>query len=479
MEAGLHILDPVADTIRPPLSKLSGRSYFAAETRQRIVVCDPSGHPFQVQLSRELARRGHQVLHLYWSDFLTPHGLLNRQDWDVASFSIAGVSIGEPHSKNSFIRRRRQEKQFGILAWECAQAFRPHVFVSCNMPIDAQDTVNAACRRKGVRLVSWLQDIYGIAASSILGSKLGAAGRMIGRYYERRERRLLRECDAIICISDDFADIVTSWKIPSEKCIVIPNWAPVQEINFEEEKNGWALSRNLHQNKIVMYTGTLGFKHNIEMIAAAAERMRQRSDVKFVVVSEGWKATQLRALITRMSLDNVEILPFQRYEQYSEVLGAADILIAFVDGDAGGYSVPSKVLSYLCAGRPIVLAAPEGNLASKTVIEAGAGLVVPAGASSEFAQAIARLMDDDGRRAVLGRNARRYAEAHFDIVRIADRFEPILAPAAAARIGSRRPSATAANHRSRWLWSAGGRTDQPFAASPNRRTAKAVEAKTQ
>lgn len=42
----------------------------------RILICDYSGHPFQVELSRGLAARGHAVLHLHFADFQTPKGNL-------------------------------------------------------------------------------------------------------------------------------------------------------------------------------------------------------------------------------------------------------------------------------------------------------------------------------------------------------------------------------------------------------------------
>lgn len=54
----------------------------------KIIVSDYSGHPFQVQLSRELARRGHQVKHLHFAEFQTPKGNLQRQAADPATFDI-------------------------------------------------------------------------------------------------------------------------------------------------------------------------------------------------------------------------------------------------------------------------------------------------------------------------------------------------------------------------------------------------------
>src|SRR5262249_46391745 len=104
---------------------------------------------------------------------------------------------------------------------------------------------------------------------------------------------------------------------------------------------------------------------------------------------------------------------------------------------AGVFSVPSKVLSYLCAGRPVLLAVPSENLAAKIVVECGAGLTVEPTDMIGFRGAAQRLIDSPPLRQKYGEAARKYAEAQFDIHRIGDQFEGILAgkagePASAA-----------------------------------------------
>jgi glycosyltransferase involved in cell wall biosynthesis len=88
--------------------------------------------------------------------------------------------------------------------------------------------------------------------------------------------------------------------------------------------------------------------------------------------------------------------------------------------------VPSKVLSYFCAGRPVLLAVPGENLASKTVIEIGAGFAVEPGDLDGFCDAARRLIESPDLRRQLGQAGRRYAETHFDIGRIGDQFEALL-----------------------------------------------------
>ncbi|MEX0612171.1 MAG: hypothetical protein WD229_08615, partial [Pirellulales bacterium] len=128
----------------------------------------------------------------------------------------------------------------------------------------------------------------------------------------------------------------------------------------------------------------------------------------------------------RENLKSLRCLGFQPFKALPEVLGSADVLVAILEADAGVFSVPSKVLSYLCAGRPLLLAVPKENLAAKIVLESGAGLVVEPTDIVGFCTAAERLIESPPLRDELGHAARRYAETHFDIRRIGDQFETIL-----------------------------------------------------
>jgi glycosyltransferase involved in cell wall biosynthesis len=105
------------------------------------------------------------------------------------------------------------------------------------------------------------------------------------------------------------------------------------------------------------------------------------------------------------------------------------VLTAVIERDAGAFSVPSKVLSYLCAGRPILLAAPGANLVAKTVTTIGAGSVADPDDQNAWLAAAANLIAEPALRARMGAAGRAYAEANFDLDRVADRFEAIFTAA--------------------------------------------------
>jgi hypothetical protein len=181
----------------------------------RIVLCDYSGHPFQIELSRCLAGRGHSVLHLHFAEFQTPKGEIVALPNDPPTFQVDAVSLGRPFAKDRFLRRRFQEGRIGRLIAERALQFGPDLVIGCNMPLDAQRRLLRACAHARLPFVFWLQDIYSAAIFHYLGQRLGLPGRIIGNHYRRLERNLLGASDAVVAISEKFLPTLAAWSFPT------------------------------------------------------------------------------------------------------------------------------------------------------------------------------------------------------------------------------------------------------------------------
>lgn len=177
----------------------------------RILVHDYCGHPFGVQLSRQLAKRGYQVLHIYSSSFQTPKGTLIKQDLDPDSFNVQGISLGGEFHKYNLFKRQRQEIEYGRLLAEKVLAFGPDAVISANTPLDAQKALLQACKNSQIRFIFWLQDIISVAISRILRKRFLGLGALIGTYYKRLERKLLHQSNYIVAITEDFRPILTGW----------------------------------------------------------------------------------------------------------------------------------------------------------------------------------------------------------------------------------------------------------------------------
>lgn len=395
----------------------------------RILLHDYAGHPFQAELSRKLAGRGHNVTHAFFAGDAGPKGRMSRQPGDAATLKFLPLGAELTYSKTNFVKRRSGDIAYGKLVAERILADKPQIVISGNTPTEAQEPILTACGEVGAAFVFWCQDFYSIAASRLLEKKLPGIGHAVGTYYKRLDRRQMRAADHIILITDAFRAQASAWGISGDKISVIPNWGPIEEIEVGSKDNSWAREFGLDQRPVCLYAGTLAMKHDPRLLAEVA-----RSEVcDMVVTASGVGVEALKRIKKQEQLDRLRLLPLQPFDRFAEVLATADVLTAVIEREAGEFSVPSKVLSYLCAGRPIVLSAPRDNLAAQIVEQAGAGAVVEPGDAAGFDAAVRVFIDDRETALRVGSAGRTYAEEHFDLDRVTDRFAAVIMTALAAR----------------------------------------------
>jgi glycosyltransferase involved in cell wall biosynthesis len=174
----------------------------------------------------------------------------------------------------------------------------------------------------------------------------------------------------------------------------------------------------------------LGRKHNPLLLLELLDGVRATGlDATLIVVSEGVGADDL-ANASR-GRDDVRILGYQPAEDLSDVLASADVMVALLEPDAAQFSVPSKVLSYLSVGRPIIALVPDGNPCAVDVVASG-GFVAPPthDGARHAAQWLSVAAESRDRLITIGLQARNLAASRFNIDRIGSQFETILAEAA-------------------------------------------------
>ena len=378
--------------------------------KKRVLIHDYAGHPFQVQLSRELARRGYEVLHLYSGHNNTPKGDLEKRTSDPANFRMEGIYTKEPNRKYSYLKRWFQDLEYGQLMAAHIQTFKPDFLLSANTPLDSQRLIMRACSKAGIKFIFWLQDLRGLAAMKLLSRKIPVLGTLVGLYHIQLERRMLRLSHRVISISEDFGPILWEWRVTTDLIKVIPNWAPLDEFPVREKNNSWSAQYGIQEKFCFLYTGGLGLKQDPNMLLQLALHFKNNVGICVVVISDGPGREWLKEKKREFDLENLVVLGYQPFKQMPDVLASGDVLVTTLESDAGLFSVPSKTLSYLCAARPQLLAIPLDNLAARIVINNNAGLAGPAGDVASFVRSAERLVKDAALREVCGHNARIYAE---------------------------------------------------------------------
>ena len=405
------------------LTVLSPQPSSSQKADLRLVIHDYSGHPGQIHLSRELARRGHQVEHQYCASYTTGRGATERRQDDPESFQVRAIELDSEFARYSPIARLRQELQYARMSARAILAVRPDVVVLSNVPLLSMFVLTMSLRMRRVPYVFWHQDIYSEAIRVIARDRFGPLGRFIGWIAGRVERRVARSAAAVVAISDNFLEQLEAWGVQKSKVHVVPNWAAIDEMPLRPRDNAWAKAHDLVDVPVVMYAGTLGLKHDPSVISRLAQTAPTGSHT--VVVSEGKGREWLES--EAGDVPGLTLLDYQPYEQLPDMLASADVLLVVLESNASRYSVPSKVLNYLCAGRPVLALLPPDNAVAQMVETAEAGLVVAPGDADAASAALNSLLSSPTTRDRMGTAARRYAERTFDVTHVGERFESLLA----------------------------------------------------
>jgi len=388
----------------------------------RLLVHDYSGHPFQVELSAELARRGHDVTHSWCEAHVSGKGNLGGHD----HLRFESIGRGEVVEKLSFARRLVQEVRYGVQLARQVRRRRPDVVLFGNVPVPMMAVVTLYLLVTRTPWVSWQQDVQGIAMRSFAGTKLSRAFLVFAHVAGWVERWCNLRADAIVVIAESFVDVHREWGT-ADKTTVIPNWAPLDELVPTPRDNAWAREQDVADVPNLVYSGTLGLKHNPRLLVQLARAVRDRgTPAHLTVITEGNAVDELADEARKLDVP-ITLLPFQPYERLSEVLGAGDVLLVVLDKSAGAFSVPSKTLSYLCAARPILGLMPDENLAAHLIDAAGGRVLAPDRTSiPAAADWVTEVLDDNDLWDKLGRRARELAEREFELTLCATKFEEIL-----------------------------------------------------
>ncbi len=386
-----------------------------------IILHEMGTYTHRQELAKALASRGHEVAYLYCPSARTPsRSSLCFIPGD--NVTVIPVELDAEFAKWQLFKRFLQERVYGARVSSAIASRCPDLVISGNSPIAIQAAIQRACRGSGTPFLFWLEDVYSIGVKSVL-SKAPVIGASIAAGYASLERRVARQSNGIVAISEDFRDLAVKWGVDPARIAVIENWGVIPPDPLPPKDNDWAAQHGLVGRRVLLYSGALGFKHNPQLFLELAMEFHREDDVRVVVISEGYGAEWLSLRIREFP--QLVLLPFQSAENYRNALAAADVLVAILDPTAAKYSVPSKVLSYMTAGRPILAAIPADNLAARTIKSACAGLIVEPENSAELRRLARSLVEDSDCRERLGAAGLTYARANFNIDVIAARFEEL------------------------------------------------------
>lgn len=282
----------------------------------------------------------------------------------------------------------------------------PDVVVGTSPPFFAAVAAWFTGALRGRPFVFELRDLW---PASILPADIGVPG-TLRRVLEAVELFLYRKARAVVAVTESFRDDLVRRGIPAGKIHVIRNGVDPNRYSPRPRDRAVAERLGLQDTFVVAYLGTFGVAQGLGTVVDAAERLRDRPGIVFLLAGSGPEWPRLRRRVDAARLDNVRFLDRQPKERMPELWSCCDVcVVPLRDEPVFASVIPSKIFEAMGMGVPLLLSTPEGE-ATGIVRALNCGRVVPPADPAALADAIHRLAGMPTERAEMAANARAAAE---------------------------------------------------------------------
>lgn len=313
-----------------------------------------------------------------------------RRILTYVSFTVCALILGLP-------RMRRADVVYyfdslpttGVVAWACQLLW-------------------------GARTVQHIGDLWPdtVTESGMLPARLGpVVSTIVGGWV----KFLYRRHSGISVASPGIRDELVHRGVAAEKVKVVYTWA-FEDIFFPTPRDE-TVRRGLAADDqfLVVYAGNLGPLQDLETVVEAATLLKDREDIRLVIMGSGQSQAGLVEMIDERRLRNIAVIPARPLAEMNAVNMAADaLLIHLRDIPLMHRTTPSKTQVAMACGRPVLMGV--GGDAAALTREAGSGICFPPSNPQAMAEAIRQIADlAPAQRAEMGARGRSYYEEHLSL----------------------------------------------------------------
>ena len=378
---------------------------------QAFVTTGEAGGTRHIEFARRLAEHGHRVTIItspvsYLSGEKSAHGasLWEKEQWaEGIEIRYCWTSSG---MHKGFVRRLIAFFSFMFFSFFCALNVKDVDLVWGTSPNLFQGwTAWLTARCKGKPFLLEIRDLWPEFAVA-----MGALRNpLLIRMSEWLERFLYRHADRIIVNSPGF--IPSIQRISGRTPDLVPNGADAAMF-ADADGSGFREQYGLGDDFVVMYSGAHGPANDLETVLRAADLLRDRAGIRFVLVGSGKDKSRLEALAAEMKLENVLFVPPVPKDQIASVMAAENAGLAILKKlDMFKTTYPNKVFDIMACGDPVIC--QIDGVIREVVEDADAGIFAEPGDPRALADAVLRLAGDPEGCRRMGGNGRQAIQEKF------------------------------------------------------------------
>jgi len=295
-------------------------------------------------------------------------------------------------------------------AWQLRGRRFDAIFVFEPSPVTVGLPAVLLRRLKRAPLAFWVLDQWPetlLAVGAVRSRRLlDAVGWLVSFIYRR--------CDLLLAQSRSFIPQIRRYAGPRPRVEYFPSWSDAPPFVADQAAPAGEVPE-LPGVFTVLFAGNVGDAQDFPAVLKAAELLKDREDIRWVVVGDGRRAEWLGQEVERRGLGaRFSMLGRFPLERMPSFFSSADALLVSLKAEPiFAMTIPGKVQAYLASGKP-VLAMLDGE-GAELIERSGAGLVCAAGDSAGLAHNVARMADmSAAERAAIADRAQRLSTSEFD-----------------------------------------------------------------
>ena len=247
------------------------------------------------------------------------------------------------------------------------------------------------------------------------------------RLWRWANTKALQNAEHVVVLGRDMFELVQErYGVAKKRIAYIPHCSPfVPQVQVAAQDTNLCKELGLNGKFIIQYSGNMGLLHDIEIIVRAADLLKERSHIHFLMIGDGMRKRSAQDLAEKLQLRNMTWLPFQPKATLQDSLSCCHIALISQRKGLQGVAVPCKLYGILASGRAIVGIVPKGCEIDRVIQEEDCGVVLHSESSEHLAGVILSLSGDVPRVLRFGCNGFAAYQRNYTINSAVEKFESI------------------------------------------------------
>lgn len=246
--------------------------------------------------------------------------------------------------------------------------------------------------------------------------------RIICRGWHMMNSRIYPKIDQMITIGQVMSESINAplkKKIPIEIIPIACNTDIM--IPREKETNPFVIENHLEGMFVVLYSGKLGYGHNIKAILNAANALKSYKDIVFVFIGKGPRCQEVEEYIQDGG-QNVRLFPYQPESIVPYSIACGDVGIVSQEAKLAHLFLPSKTYNLMACGIPVIGLCSKHDDLQYHLEHTKTGIPLTTGEEEKLSAVILDLYQNVEKRLQYGRKAREIACKYFSEQAVLEKY---------------------------------------------------------